>query len=433
MTTLYNSVPSIASLHACICCLFEMSILDFLSIEKFKHRIRVDTQHSQRYISKESTPEKAVILTAHLPYEGLREWYEARQKCLSQNISCKYVEIFNLFLLEKTGMKIKDNNERIEGRLNRACSEIKKKFVGKNGSSYRKLCQKEMKLAVQLSDLVTIGELEKELWTEKTKNSDLEKRCETLVKELFEAQGAERLANTNLAKADKEINQLREENQNLHKYVEELGQHVSFSNSGKTFTETGVRQQRRKLKELKTNVEKALWFAKTFQLDLQSVTFLDDNGTSHTLSYAGKERRGYKDLPKEEQEKVRNILFIMDKFCIGEAAYHELTMFSPSNDLPKSYLIKQCKDDMKNICHVTRTPGSAQGAQVDFMEELQSVIQRKVCVISFGLDFTNHVYCIQEPSPQLQPAMQDRKGIIFVSNQYILMFTFCRFSKTLLT
>ena len=50
---------------------------------------------------------------------------------------------------------------------------------------------------------------------------------------------------------------------------------------------------------------------------------------------------------------------------------------------------------MKNICHVTRMPGSAQGAQVDFMEELQSVIQRKVCVISFGLDFTNQVYCIQ--------------------------------------
>ena len=108
MTTLYNSVPSIASLHACVCCLFEMSILDFLNIEKFKLRIRVDTQHSQCYISKESTPEKAVILTAHLPYEGLREWYEARQKCLSQNISCKYVEIFNLFLFKKTGMKIKD-------------------------------------------------------------------------------------------------------------------------------------------------------------------------------------------------------------------------------------------------------------------------------------------------------------------------------------
>lgn len=270
-------------------------------------------------------------------------------------------------------MKIKDNNERIEGRLNRVCCEVKRKFVGKNGSNYRKLAQKEMKLAVQLSDLVTVGELEKELWTEKSKNSDLEKHCETLVKKLFEAQHAERVANTNLAEADKEIDKLREENEHLHKYVEELGQHVSFSVNEKTFNEIGVRQQRRKLKELKTNVEKALWFAKTFRLDLQSVSFLDDNGTSHTLSYVGKERKGYKDLPKEEQEKVRNILFIMDKFCIGEAAYHELTMFSPSNDLPKSYLIKQCRDDMKNICHVTRTP--------------ESVIQRKVCVISFVLDF----------------------------------------------
>lgn len=34
--------------------------------------------------------------------------------------------------------------------------------------------------------------------------------------------------------------------------------------------------------------------------------------------------------------------------------------------LPKSYLVKQRRDQMNNICHVTRTPGTAEGVQTSF-------------------------------------------------------------------
>ena len=357
-----------------------MSVFDFLKLDKFKHDIRVDTQHCNRYMAKEDTPEKKVVFTVHLPYKCLRTWHEARQQALAQNIACTYVEILNAILSEETGLKLREDNERIEGRLRRECGQIVRKSSEKRGSSHRKLFEKELKLAVQLDDLASMAELEKKLAAEQLKNKDLEKRCEDLVKELFKAQDAERMASENFARAEEEIANLKNENRNLHDYLEGLGQNVGFSNSGKKITETGDRQQRRKLKELKSNVEKALWFAKTFGLDLQNVSFTDENGVSHTLSYNGNEKRGYKDLPEEEKQKVRNILFILDKFCIGEAAYHELTMVSPDSDLPRSYLIKQCKEDLKSICHITRTPGSAQGAQIDFIKELQSVIQKKVCI-----------------------------------------------------
>ena len=104
--------------------------------------------------------------------------------------------------------------------------------------------------------LASMAELEKKLASELLKNKDFEKRCEDLVKELFKAQDAERMASENFARA--EIANLK--NQNLHDYLEGLGQNVRFSNSGKKITETGDRQQRRKLKELKSNVENALWF-----------------------------------------------------------------------------------------------------------------------------------------------------------------------------
>ena len=73
-------------------------------------------------------------------------------------------------------------------------------------------------------------------------------------------------------------------------------------------------------------MEKALWFAKTFGLELQSVIFKDHHGANHTMTYSEKVRRSYKDLTEADQQKVRNVLFILDKFCIGNEAYHELSM-----------------------------------------------------------------------------------------------------------
>ena len=49
-------------------------------------------------------------------------------------------------------------------------------------------------------------------------------------------------------------------------------------NCGKRFSELKERQQRRKIRELKTYVEQALWFAETFGLKLSSVGFKDSGG-----------------------------------------------------------------------------------------------------------------------------------------------------------
>ncbi|CAB3992347.1 Hypothetical predicted protein [Paramuricea clavata] len=43
--------------------------------------------------------------------------------------------------------------------------------------------------------------------------------------------------------------------------------------------------------------------------------------------------------------------------------------------LPRSYLIRQCKDEINKLSHIVRTPGTAPGAQLDFMSELKSVVE----------------------------------------------------------
>ncbi|CAB4021439.1 Hypothetical predicted protein [Paramuricea clavata] len=157
----------------------------------------------------------------HCAFKCLCTWHEARQQALAQNIArTSYVEILNAILSEETGLKLREDNECIEGHLRRECGQIVRKSSEKCGSSHRKLFKKELKLAVQFDDLASMAELEKKLASKLLKNKDLEKRCEDLVKELFKAQDAERMASKNFARAE-EIANLKNENRNLHDYLEE--------------------------------------------------------------------------------------------------------------------------------------------------------------------------------------------------------------------
>ena len=143
--------------------------------------------------------------------------------------------------------------------------------------------------------------------------------------------------------------------------------------------EVGKRQQERKLRTLATKVEQALWFCESFGLRLDSVKLVDESGKDHFLSIVSEKRsRSYKDLPDEEQQDIQQVLFIMDKFCIGEAAYHELTCCPGGEELPRSNLVKQCKEDLNKLCSIERTPGEASGAAFNLDDELSTVIEKMV-------------------------------------------------------
>ena len=82
------------------------------------------------------------------------------------------------------GYKVKERVVRVEKRLEKACSEVKRKFIGKSGSAYRKLCQKELDLALMLTELVKVSEVESGMATEKLKWEEIEKKNEQIKKSL---------------------------------------------------------------------------------------------------------------------------------------------------------------------------------------------------------------------------------------------------------
>ena len=357
----------------------DLRIREIIKWKQFKDRVRVDTNHCLTHANKQCALDKEIVLTIHMPHESLRKWGDFRKQIsqlMSSGTTCSYIQLLNTFLYTHCGYRVKEKCQRVEKRLEKACSEIRQKFVGKSGAAYRKLCQKDLNLALRLNELVTVGEVDSALATEKLKCAKIEMVNKELDKSLSDAKVADQAKTEELCNARKEVEELTLENKSLKDYVEKLGQDLNFNNGGKKITDVSERQQRRKLSELKTHTEKALWFSKTFGLDIQDVSFVDENGKQHTFSYQSKEKRGYKDLSEEEKQKVKNILFILDKFCIGDASYHELTMLY--DGLPRSYLIKQCKDEINKLSHIVRTPGTAPGAQLDFMSELKSVVEGMV-------------------------------------------------------
>ena len=88
------------------------------------------------------------------------------------------------------------------------------------------------------------------------------------------------------------------------------------------------------LQRLQLHVSKVIFlicikalFTSTFtcKVTLKQATYKNANILVISISHQTIKMHAYEKLPAAEKEKVRAILFIMDKFSISWEAYHELT------------------------------------------------------------------------------------------------------------
>jgi hypothetical protein len=79
------------------------------------------------------------------------------------------------------------------------------------------------------------------------------------------------------------------------------------------------------------------------------------SGLNHNLTVPNKTTdqasdKGFDALSVDDKSKVEKVLFLLDRFCVGDYFYHELSMVI--NGLKKSYLVKQRSDQLKKMCHI---------------------------------------------------------------------------------
>ena len=134
---------------------------------------------------------------SHILHCGIGILAKSEDGLLNQ-INCSWIEILNYYLNQISGYKIREDCERIEGRLRRLCGQVASKYVGENGTTFRKLNLNVVNISVCAGEFQTTEELAFELKKEQAKkeqmykeNEILKSRCQELYGQMRDAQKAE--------------------------------------------------------------------------------------------------------------------------------------------------------------------------------------------------------------------------------------------------
>lgn len=111
--------------------------------------------------------------------------------------------------------------------------------------------------------------------------------------------------------------------------------------------------------------------------------------------------------------RIEQILFLLDKFCASDEFYHELTMYE--GELPRSYLIKQFRNNLNNICHVTPTPGQHEGAQISF----ESLLVEQIKAMKENSDFNPEKDALKIKISGDGARMTSKSGFVLISCTFL--------------
>ena len=289
----------------------------------------------------------------------------------SRNNSCEnvnYVDLFNLTVPDKW-FALKPDNQRIEELLRKECSAVSVVCRKTKGRKRKMLDDKVYRLSILRGDIETtdslkteVGIINEEFEEFKEKYNDLEKEKNTLYEEMiFEVN-----------KLKQEVCDLKYVNKELMDNIDTLEKKDSLQCQGNKFQDVGKKQQTRKLRHLRSKAECALWFCESFGLKLSNIKLKDDTGASYSLDYHSSSA-GVSGLSQDDQSIIEKVLFLLDKFCVGDEVYHELSVLS--EDLPRSYLIKQKRSALNKTYHIERTRGQCPGARINFTSTLSEHVK----------------------------------------------------------
>ena len=263
------------------------NILKAFNIPNIEKEVTLSTNHCPNFIERENVQELEIVFTIYITSKVFRSWYDHKDGDVLKSFS--YIQIVNA-LISQYHVKIKEDCDRIEGRLRRVCSETKSKSCKNKGGRKRcKLMQSVKSVAVHYHELADLEEqfeyAEHSRDVLSKENEELQTRCEKLYHDLHDVLEAEHEREQELENIQIEYDKVLNQNMYLNDYIEKTGLAMDLCNDGKTITGVKERQQRRKIKELKTSVEKALWFAETYGVKLTSASFCDDNGKDYDLNF----------------------------------------------------------------------------------------------------------------------------------------------------
>lgn len=272
---------------------------DFLSDcerQKTDAKLRISSPH-KKFKNRKDVDATKLALSVEIPYFLLKEWHgKVSDRHDPEATAPDYISLANDLIPGHCVQISQDSGQRINGNLARKAGEVKTLYKKARNSRERgELDQKKYKLSIFEDEIVSLGGVEEELictrqeieeW--KRKVEDLEQKKTELVEEL---QQALREKDECLKEKEKDIAELTEQNKELQHHINALEERLGeVGCTGKKLGELSSKERSRRLKELKSRAQVALWFMKSYGLELTGLKGVDQkHGKTYTIDLEHKQ------------------------------------------------------------------------------------------------------------------------------------------------
>lgn len=153
--------------------------------------------------------------------------------------------------------------------------------------------------------------------------------------------------------------------------------------------------------KLKGSCKQALSFAKTFNLEVSSVTL--NTKTTNEIININYDDSSPQNPPLSQtissppDHEVEDILYLLDSYGVSDQFYHELAMTLPS--LPRSYKVKRVRESISSKVELRRLSSPYEGCYRSLSETLTNVVSVEVSkqnFINIKLINYNLIYRVKE-------------------------------------
>lgn len=284
---------------------------------------------SLAYASKSTT--KTILFAVDIPFPLLRSWYNlvVLKKPFKTSCTCDpkkvginlpsnfpqftYIELFE-FAIPGSSFGL-TCDQLVRSEINNSLRVMAAKVYAEHGKSRgrkkQQLDSRTKRFHIFEGQTISVKQLKEknqlahdEMQKWKERNANIESEMKELYHQMEMA----------LKERDEKIEKLETKNEELKQYVLLLEKSEKMKHQGKNITET--KKKSRTLKKFLSRAKTALWFARSFGLELESVTVKEVNsGISHDLKMennvtgtSNTDSSGFDALSENDKDKVEKVL-----------------------------------------------------------------------------------------------------------------------------
>ena len=316
------------------------------------------------------------VCSLQIPNNLLLKWHRERAgvpytACLNKSVS-------------QQALQVRSGSKRVEDNLAKRAGSLQSKYSAASGENRNKIRRGHYTIAICAGELESCGDLMCEIESLEMQVTDIEEVMRSKEQEVAVLQQA--------------MEQLMQEREAENREV--------MANSGKHIDEVSDRHKRRKLAKFKESATKALWFAETFGLEVESITTRTSNDGQLVIPIGSQQGNHPSVVPalskaptdRNCHSNVMQTLYLLERFGVSDEFYHELTQVrlivwlsaelciyycfhfcvQVYPELARSYRVKQARQETGKDIELERVPAPFHGVYRHFKPAVVAALQREV-------------------------------------------------------